>query len=98
MNRETLAQRVILLQQNVQIQAQQLESQADNLKLLRGHLAEAQHWLDQCQEPLPGEPQTNEGGCNAIEEGNQPEGDSIEHQDGDCSGEASETGGSDCTK
>jgi hypothetical protein len=47
MNRETLQARVVLLQQNVQIQAQQLESQADNLKILRGHLAETQHWLNQ---------------------------------------------------
>lgn len=35
---------------------------------------------------------------NAIEEGKQPESDLIEHQDGDCSREATETSGSDCAE
>ena len=35
---------------------------------------------------------------NAIEEGKQPEDNIIEHQDGDCSREATETSGSDCVE
>ena len=91
MNRETLQARVMLLQQNVQIQAQQLESQADNLKILRGHLAEAQHWLNQFDAQVQ-----SEGVNDAIEEGNEPESDSVEHQDGDCIGEETEPSSSDC--
>lgn len=72
MNRETLQARVVLLQQNVQIQAQQLESQADNLKILRGHLAEAQHWLNQFDAGVVVEPEVlPEGDDSAIEEGNE---------------------------
>ena len=80
MNRETLAGRVMLLQQNVQIQAQQLESQADNLKMLRGHLAEAQHWLDQCQEPAPDAPPapTNEEVIEPCSESVEPEAEPCE--------------------
>jgi len=90
MNRETLQARVMLLQQNVQIQAQQLESQADNLKMLRGHLAEAQHWLNQFDAQVQ-----SEGVNDAIEEGNEPEGDPVEHQDVDCSREETEPSNSD---
>ena len=96
MNRETLQARVVLLQQNVQIQAQQLESQADNLKILRGHLSEAQHWLNQFDAQVQADALTNEGVNDAIEEGNEPESDPVEHQDGDCSGEETEPSGSDC--
>ena len=93
MNRDELAKRVMLLQQNVEIQSMQLTAQADSLKVLRGHLAEAQHWLDKCPIPVP----ANEGeNNNAIEEGNQPEGDISEHQDGSCRGEATESSSSDC--
>lgn len=82
MNRETLQARVVLLQQNVQIQAQQLESQADNLKILRGHLAEAQHWLNQFDAGVVVESEVlPDGENNAIEEGNEPESDPVEHQD-----------------
>ncbi len=95
MTYEELAHRVMLLQQNVEIQTQQLTQQADSLKVLRGHLAEAQHWLDKCPVPVPVTPPEGDNN-NAIEEGNQPENDSIEHQDGDCSGEETEPSSSDC--
>lgn len=54
MNRETLQARVLLLQQNVEIQSQQVTSLVDNLKVLQGHLAESKHWLEQLgDEPTP---------------------------------------------
>ena len=54
MNRETMQARVLLLQQNVEIQSHQIESLATNLKVLQGHLAEAKHWLDQFGDvPVP---------------------------------------------
>ena len=82
MNRETLQARVVLLQNNVHIQSQQLESLADNLKVLRGHLAESQHWLDQLGDsPAPeGLPIEGEK-SDAVEEGNEPESNPVEHQD-----------------
>ena len=73
MNRETLQARVVLLQQNVEIQSQQVKSLADNLTVLRGHLAEAQHWLNQCDEAPAPEPTPEpealpvEGECEVLE-------------------------------
>lgn len=87
MNIETLRARVVLLQQNVEIQSQQITSLVDNLKVLQGHLAESKHWLNQL-----------EGDNNAIEEGNQPENNLCEHQDGESSGEATEPSSGDCVE
>lgn len=45
MNHATLQARVLILQQNIEIQTQQITSLSDNLKILHGHLGEAKHWL-----------------------------------------------------
>ncbi|HAT5918718.1 TPA: hypothetical protein JAG59_002024 [Legionella pneumophila] len=39
-----------------------------------------------------------QGGHHAIEEGKQPESNSTEHQDGDCSGQESEASCGDCVQ
>lgn len=68
MNLETVSARVIFLQQQVNVHVEQIESLANNLKLLRGHLGEAQHWLNQlnAQEPVPALPVEEDNG-DAIE-------------------------------
>lgn len=96
MNLETVSARVIMLQQQVNVHVEQIESLANNLKILRGHLGEAQHWLNQlnAQQPAPELPAEGDN-SNATKEGNEPEGDISEHQDGEGSGETTEPSGCD---
>ncbi len=53
------------------------------------------HELEEKKVVVPKIP-TPEGDTSAIKEGEQPEGNPVEHQDGDCSGEATEPSDSNC--
>ncbi len=71
MNIETLGARVVLLQQQVNLHVEQISAIGDNLKILRGHLAESQHWLSQLNEEakaLEPVPVNEEEACPVEEE------------------------------